>query len=574
MAKPATATTSARIRRPSGASTFSGAIGCLVLFFSFDGALAQGEGEQQDATSRVFVRCQIDQQCQDAVGPASTCSFNHEQGGGGGVCTENRYRNGCLHNLFPDKFEPRVCNSDDLVAAAALHKHGQAAAAQVAGCRLPDIGDYGEVRIFTNNWESSLFSAWVLQIILSELLGVPTTLETGSSEGRVTLYQADTSLQFGNANDIEALTVAAENGNGDCTIWSGATAADGGDDDDNEQEYTGCAHLIPEHWDSTGPRVTDGVYKGTLEPPQSLGALGMEAWFVTKFTVEKDPSLATYMGLQGDDKRRLLADTFLRPTTWGDYCAQVSLTACRSDDGVATRPPETEEEENRMFAQGLYTGHFRKTDENDCDRFPHNCTGHIADYPCGWSSFVESQAYHLGIPMQSSGPEPGSRGYGYSQLTEIMRAANATKSNAMIFWWTPEPLYQSFQGTDSEFIRVNLPSPTQECIRARTLPVERCSEVLEDRVGLPEGACDESAKPLEKIISTGLYDMVFDPSIPDATRNPGHDVLRNFKLSELQLAEMFQYWKREPDLRSAICMWGEYDERCFYYFCVSTVRYL
>jgi len=93
----------------------------------------------------------------------------------------------------------------------------------------------------------------------------------------------------------------------------------------------------------------------------------------------------SYFGLQGEENRQKLADLCLRPTTWKQYCEEVSPSNCTIPDETAQRAPEVEDEEDRMFVDGLYTGHFRKTEENDCETYPHNCTGHIADYPCGWS---------------------------------------------------------------------------------------------------------------------------------------------------------------------------------------------
>jgi hypothetical protein len=43
---------------------------------------------------------------------------------------------------------------------------------------IPSQFHYDEVRILSQNWESAMFSSWIMQIILSELINVPTTLET------------------------------------------------------------------------------------------------------------------------------------------------------------------------------------------------------------------------------------------------------------------------------------------------------------------------------------------------------------------------------------------------------------
>ena len=293
-----------------------------------------------------------------------------------------------------------------------------------------------------------------------------------------------------------------------------------------------------------------------LDPPQALGVLGQESWFVTKFTALEDPTLTTYLGMQGEDNRRKLAETFLRPTTWQEYCEQVSLDQCGTDDGVAHRAPKDETEYDRMFVEGLYTGHFRATDSNDCDKNPINCTGHIADFPCGWSSIVESQAYHLNMALESSGKEPGSKGYSHSQLKEMWYAANATKSNLLMYYWTPDPLYDTFVGTDAELQKVVLPPPTAECFEYRSAVVDRCSENKEDRIGDPRGVCDDPPSQLNKLITRSTYDSIYDPSIPEAIRSPAYDVFRLFRLNQLQLSEIFDAWLDNRDNpREAVCEW-------------------
>jgi hypothetical protein len=84
------------------------------------------------------------------------------------------------------------------------------------------------------------------------------------------------------------------------------------------------------------------------------------------------------MGLQGESRRQKLADMFLRPTTWQDYCSEVSNTSCAQPDNVAQRAPD-DTEFRRYHVEGLYSGHFRKTDENNCTKWPTNCTGHIVE---------------------------------------------------------------------------------------------------------------------------------------------------------------------------------------------------
>jgi hypothetical protein len=117
-----------------------------------------------------------------------------------------------------------------------------------------------------------------------------------------------------------------------------------------------------------------------------LGVLGQESWFVTKFTADEEPSLVSYHGLKGESNRQKLAELFPRPATWRVYCDEVSETNCAEPDVTASRYP-LPDEEDKMFVDGFYTGHFRYTEKNDCTLWPNNCTGHVANYPCGKSIF-------------------------------------------------------------------------------------------------------------------------------------------------------------------------------------------
>jgi len=100
-----------------------------------------------------------------------------------------------------------------------------------------------------------------------------------------------------------------------------------------------------------------------------------------------------------------------------------------------------------------------------------------------------------------------------------------------------------------------MPPQTQQCIESRIEPGDRCDDLLEQRVGSPLGACTDSAKSLRKLISGSLYDIIYDSSIPEAIRSPGYDVLKLFRISELQLDELFQYWQTKPSPREAVCTW-------------------
>ena len=116
------------------------------------------------------------------------------------------------------------------------------------------------------------------------------------------------------------------------------------------------------------------------EAPIGIGVLGQQNWFIPLWTAKRNSSFAHYTGLAGEHNRDILADTFKRPTTWGDYCDEVSNSSCTEPDEFATRPPAGSDEA-QMYHHGwdTFKGYFRKTEENNCEDFPDTCTGHFAE---------------------------------------------------------------------------------------------------------------------------------------------------------------------------------------------------
>ncbi|GKY94773.1 hypothetical protein MPSEU_000442500 [Mayamaea pseudoterrestris] len=176
-------------------------------------------------------------------------------------------------------------------------------------------------------------------------------------------------------------------------------------------------------------------------------------------------------------------------------------------------------------------------------------------YPCTWTSYLDQNAYHLGMALQSNGPDARSGKYTYEEMMEVWTAANHTKSDVMMMWWYPSTLYQTYLGTDAEFLKVNLPPPTQECMQNRVLQEDQCSSNIKTRVGNASGACDEAAKPLLTITSTGFFNMIYNPLIPNPLQSPAYDAVKGFQLSSTQLGEIFSYWFNARDAREGVCQW-------------------
>lgn len=377
------------------------------------------------------VDCKTNEDCKVLLVEGSECVNER--------CTNPFYDGGCLRRMLPGWHKVRTCNSEDPPEAA------------VKGFCRPSPMGYREVRIASENWEAAFFITWIMQILLGEILDVPTTVESGKPDIVMNLYHINSSFGYGTSADLNALKVG--NRVGDCSTRRPPSTGN----------YEPCSNVISEYWQESMPEGTDG----SSFTVSDLGCLASMNWYIPKFTARRDPSLVSYMGLYGEENRQKLAERFLRPTTWGDYCNYVSQDGCEMGDSVASRPPADPTEAASYFLAGDYLGHFRATEKNDCERNPLTCTGHVMDFPCTWSFSVIPLAYHLNISLESDGRDPVG-GYTYTEQVQIMHAANATKSDLIFLWWKPEVVNENYMGTESEFIRVIFPPPTQTCFEHRT----------------------------------------------------------------------------------------------------------
>ena len=144
------------------------------------------------SNNRFFVSALIDctfgdpvlgnQQCVQAYRSGSVCNEN-------GFCS-NPFRSGCLRQVLSSDesfVRLRACNSDDDPGA---EDRGECVA-----------GDYEEIRMLSQDWEAPMMTSWIMQIILSEVLGVPTTLETSQPNSEASMNFYDPDLRFSYSND-------------------------------------------------------------------------------------------------------------------------------------------------------------------------------------------------------------------------------------------------------------------------------------------------------------------------------------------------------------------------------------
>jgi len=282
----------------------------------------------------------------------------------------------------------RVCNSDD------------ATIIENSDCVKP-IFPYDEVRIASGNWESSILVGWVYQILLSEVFGVPVTIETGSFDegyGEISKRQHDgsfydTESRFDYPDQVYPVDqlVEADRVGGDCSLTNKP-----------------CAHILPEVWEgATNSEITSAQEKGSVLSIESNGILGQVGYYIPSYTAERHRSFTSFYGLRGDENRVKLADTFKEPTTWVDFCELVHLTNCTftDEEGMPKRwYPKTAKERDSYFVPDLYAGHFRVTDRTNCTKNPDTCKGNLIGPRCNWSTYVDSQMYWNKIGLRGTVP--------------------------------------------------------------------------------------------------------------------------------------------------------------------------
>ena len=265
--------------------------------------------------------------------------------------------------------------------------------------------------------------------------------------------------------------------------------------------------------------------------------------------------MISFFGLKGEANREKLANTFNTPTSWGDYCAEVSLTNCTSEDNVAKRSPSDESEAASYFGKDLYTGYFRQLEKNNCTIHPETCNGHFVNGLCTWTTYGESQMHWNDIALQSDGPLEPNSGYTWFHMLEIWDAANATQSDVMMWWWSPDVYKEAFAGTPAEFQRVTFPSPSNECIRYRHTNLDephRCSIDPEIRIGEGIGSCDYQPFSVVKLLSKGLQTMV-ESEEDELLRSPSFQLLKAIQIPTSTMNALFADWKEIDD--------GEYGPR-------------
>lgn len=211
------------------------------------------------------VACQANVECENKLRRGSECID--------GFCSNPFFTGGCLEKMKNDWKKIRACHSED-----------PSDAVERGVCVIPDSGfDYTELRISPQDWVSGAVETWILQILMSEMLGIPVTVETGVKGVNADFYNLESRIEYGRCCDYNAMNNAKEVG-GDCTKIKQDIGPDA--------EYKSCFHFIPENWLGQNPENGLSIFgynssTEAIDPPIQLGAISQESWFIPKFTAGK-----------------------------------------------------------------------------------------------------------------------------------------------------------------------------------------------------------------------------------------------------------------------------------------------
>ena len=136
-----------------------------------------------------------------------------------------------------------------------------------------------------------------MQIIYSELLGIPASIETGMVDKNVNFYDETNRMDYGKANEYKKFHNAYDAEGGDCSFYKDTNK------DTNGDNYIPCAHLSMEVWFPNG-ELTEAQNLGKAEQLQFNGQIGHQGWHITQFSIKRDPSLGNHFGMRGETNRQ------------------------------------------------------------------------------------------------------------------------------------------------------------------------------------------------------------------------------------------------------------------------------
>ncbi|KAL3911704.1 MAG: hypothetical protein SGILL_007177, partial [Bacillariaceae sp.] len=124
-----------------------------------------------------------------------------------------------------------------------------------------------------------MLTSWVMQIVLSELVRVPVSIESSGPDLNLNFYDPGLSFDYGGASyDYDALQR-------------------GKDFIDCRKTNETCAHVMPEVWNGQNYNILQHEDDGLIENAVAGGGVAKYSWFMPKFLAEQEYSILSHFGL-------------------------------------------------------------------------------------------------------------------------------------------------------------------------------------------------------------------------------------------------------------------------------------
>ena len=189
----------------------------------------------------------------------------------------------CLDTTTKKRATSTTSSSRTRTAGGLLDEEQEDIARQITASIL----NYNEIRFAGRDWDSPIIANWMLQIILTEILMVPTSVESYTPslyEKNQNYYNPFDVIDYNSGKhsftykEFERSTKTLTNnvneiGNGDCRDWK-----DRGKEEEDD-DYVGCSHVATEAWQADRPWIQDYIKTGVLEPINTLNLIGGQ-WYV------------------------------------------------------------------------------------------------------------------------------------------------------------------------------------------------------------------------------------------------------------------------------------------------------
>ena len=398
------------------------------------------------------------------------------------------------------------------------------------------------LKILVQNWLSAQMSAQLAQLMLSEVLKVPTILvhviEEDGKEDVVVQSKGAYEDHIGKALYRDAPKAYNLNTVEKCNNRTNSKAGV-------------CADMMMEVWRTIDSQIGSAQYPNTRKT--SYGAQGQIGLYVPRWILDENPDLASYRGFKSGDAQRILRNRnlFRLPVSWSDYCVKYAGQQGTGDNvtRVCPIPDKYQGEYNHSYYFGepagkvFYGGYFEPGNNGSA--------GYLTtiDY-CDWGEYSKFMFGTNGLSINYGGPGPNRKGYRTQDLIDILRAAKDNKAGFLVFWWQPELLPVELQYSDKryEMLRIQFPPNNKMCRNDRNQAYSDNLCKAEKNVNssrYKNAGCDWAADPLRKVVSERMVNnskdldvRIYHRSQADL-KNPIYRFLQGFKVENGLLDQMF-----------------------------------